>query len=90
MSAHQSWSAGGSHASPGGIVRRLATGGEVDASPSPRVAPQHQQFFDDDQFAEFQASRAFETMVDTIVDRVEQRVVDELERRGRRQGWAAF
>jgi hypothetical protein len=31
-----------------------------------------------------------EAIVDAVVERVEQRVIDELERRGRRQGWAAF
>lgn len=31
-----------------------------------------------------------ERLVDAVVDKLEQRVVEELERRGRRQSWAAF
>jgi hypothetical protein len=33
---------------------------------------------------------ALDALVDAVVERVEQRVIDELERRGRRQSWASF
>jgi hypothetical protein len=36
------------------------------------------------------ASLTREALVDAVVERIEQRVIDELERRGRRQSWAAF
>lgn len=32
----------------------------------------------------------FDRLVDAVVERIEQRVVDELERRGRRQDWKVF
>lgn len=33
---------------------------------------------------------AMDALVDAVVDRIERRVVEELERRGRRQSWGAF
>jgi hypothetical protein len=36
------------------------------------------------------AGDAMEALVDAVVERIEARVVDELERRGRRQDWGVF
>ncbi len=44
---------------------------------------------DDPVTAESERAR-FDRLVDAVVDRIEQRVVDELERRGRRQDWKVF
>lgn len=76
---HESWSAGGSSASPGTAVRRWAEGSR-NAGP---VA------FDGDH-DDVTTGPGLEELVDAVVERVEQRVIDELERRGRRQGWVVF
>lgn len=78
MSGHQhdSWSSGA-------VVRRWAdpSGSGPGSSPVTTKDP------DEDDVS---ASLTREALVDAVVERIEQRVIDELERRGRRQSWAAF
>ncbi|WP_244930185.1 hypothetical protein [Nocardioides sp. W7] len=82
---HESWSPGGSApSSPGTVVRRWSA--PSGGSPATTMAGQGPAELDDD----LQPGGALEALVDAVVERVEQRVIDELERRGRRQDWAAF
>ena len=85
MSGHQqhSWSAGGPSSS-GPVIRRSLSTLE-ESSPTAISSG------GDGGFREaLQPGGALEGLVDAVVERVEQRVIDELERRGRRQDWAAF
>lgn len=45
---------------------------------------------DADQAPPVPQAAMLDVLVDAVVDRIEQRVIDELERRGRRQSWGAF
>lgn len=40
--------------------------------------------------AQASANAMMDELVDAVVARIEHKVIDELERRGQRQGWAAF
>jgi hypothetical protein len=54
----------------------------VAASPEPGGAP--------DQLDPLTSRRSFDALVDAVIERIERRVIDELERRGRAQMWGGF
>jgi hypothetical protein len=67
---------------PGSSLRRLAdgSGGGLDHGGAPSAGTPDR----------LEAREAIDDLVDLVVDRIEQRVVDELERRGRRHDWTRF
>ncbi|HTW17548.1 MAG TPA: hypothetical protein VMF51_20640 [Nocardioides sp.] len=82
---HESWSSEGpAPSTPGTVVRRWATpSGGSSATTLTGPGPSETS-------EALQPGGALDALVDAVVERVEQRVIDELERRGRRQDWAAF
>lgn len=80
--------AGGAPATPTTIVRRrMDASAELSSGPAPTDVTGRQA----SEIGEaLRPGGALEALVDAVVERVEQRVIDELERRGRRQSWAAF
>ncbi|HEY2044569.1 MAG TPA: hypothetical protein VGH11_17970 [Jatrophihabitans sp.] len=71
-------------ASPGGQIARLTSAGSEFASGS--VSGTHGT----DPLAQGSKAADLDELVDRVVARIEQRVVDELERRGRRHNPGAF
>jgi hypothetical protein len=63
----------------------------LESSPALRVVPASGSDADEDPEVEMlQDPRRMDRLVNAVVEKIERRVIDELERRGRRQGRGVF